>query len=124
MSVRSEVVRLLDPLLEGRVSSDNEPRGGFRHPYVLVSDALFENPGLKGDRRVMAWRRTFQVDLFELLQDEDPLLLDMVLAVIDGATAEGTTHLAVQGVVRVPEPEPAAGTVHHAITCTVARPRG
>ena len=121
MTIRSDVVALLDPLLDERVSADNLPRGGMEFPYALVRDHLTENPALKGDRRAMAWRRTIQVSLFQTQADEDPDLLDSVLDVLDGATIVGAMHLAVTGSTRVPDPDP--GVVHHAITCSAVRPR-
>lgn len=122
MSIRSEVVLLLDPLFDGRVASDSLPRGGLAFPYASVFDGVTENPAIKGDRKALAWRRTFQVDVFETLAGEDALLMEMVLAVLDGARVGGM-HVSVVGSTRLTEPEPGAGTVHHAVTCSVPRPR-
>lgn len=121
MSIRSEIVARVDPLVDGRVSADDKPRGGLEFPYILVRDHLTEGPALKGDRRAMAWVRTVQVSLFQTTEDEDADLLDQVLDVLDGATITRAMHLSVQGSTRVPDPNPAV--VHHAITCSLARPR-
>lgn len=121
MTIRADIVALVDPFVDNRVSADNEARGGMEFPYILVLDHLTENPALRGDRRAMAWRRMIQVDLFETLADEDPDLLDAVLNALDGAAITGAMHLSVNGSTRVPDPDP--GTVHHAITCSLARPR-
>ena len=121
MSIRASVVALLDPLFAGRVSADDEPRGGMEHPYALVMDHLTETAALRGDRRAMAWRRTVQVSVFQWMATEDPNLLDNVLEVLDGATIVGAFHLRVDGSTRTPDPDPKV--VHHAITCSLARPR-
>lgn len=121
MTIRADVVALIDPFLEGRVAADDEPRGGMAFPYALVMDHLSEGPALRGDRRAMAWRRTVQVSVFQTQAEEDPDILDAILDALDGATITGAMHLSVTGSTRVPDPEP--GTVHHAITCSLARPR-
>ncbi len=122
MSIRADVVALIDPFLDGRVSADDEPRGGMEFPYALVMDHLTEGPYLKGDRRAMAWRRTLQVSVFQTQADEDDALLDDILNALDGADLTRAMHLSVSGSTRVPDPDP--GTVQHAITCSVTRLRG
>lgn len=121
MTIRSSVVALLDPLFSGRVSSDDEPRGGMTIPYALVMDHLTEAPALRGDRRAMAWRRVVQVSVFQWMAEEDPTLMDGVLAALDGASIAGAWHMRVDSSTRVADPNPKV--VHHAVTCSVARPR-
>ncbi len=121
MSIRSSVVALLDPLFSGRVSADDEARGGMTIPYALVMDHLTENPVLRGDRRAMAWRRVVQVSVFQWMATEDPTLIESVQNVLDGATIAGTWHLRVDSSTRAADPNPKV--VHHAVTCSVARPR-
>ena len=121
MSIRSDIVDLLDPIVGGRVAADEEPRGGLDFPFIRIVDHMTEAPAIRGDRRAMAWRRQIQVSLFQRLEEEDPELLDEVLGVLDGATMTTAMHLSVQSSTRVPDPEPSV--VHHAITCSVARLR-
>lgn len=121
MTIRSTVVSLLDPLFSGRVSSDDEPRGGMEFPYALVMDHLTESVALRGDRRAMAWRRVVQVSVFQRTPNESHALVDSVLAALDGAAVPGAWHLRVTLSTRVSDPDPKV--VHHAITCDVARPR-
>lgn len=121
MTIRSEVVALVDPFVEGRVASDDRPRGGLEFPYALVMDHLTQSPALRGDRRAMAWRRTVQVSVFQTQADEDEALVDDILDALDGARIVGAMHLTVTGSTRLPDPE--ADTVHHAITCSATRLR-
>lgn len=121
MTIRSEIIALLDPMFARRVSGDVVPRGGLDYPNARVLDHLTEGVALRGNRRAMAWRRTVQVDVFQRLDDEDPVLLDEVLAALDGAAITGAMHLSVVASLRSPDPDP--GVVHHAITCSLARLR-
>lgn len=121
MSVRSEVIALLDPVFGGRVYGDAIPAGGMEFPYAGVPDHLSENPALRGNRKVLAWRRTGQVDVWEAIDDEDPGLLDAVIEAIDGRPVSGAFHLSVLSSMRMVEVDP--GVVHHAVTYSVARPR-
>jgi hypothetical protein len=111
----------MDPLFAGRVSSDDEPRGGMVFPYALVIDHINEGVAIRGDRRAMAWRRTVQVSVFQRTATEDPALLDSVLNALDGATVPGAWHLRVDSSTRAADPDPKV--VHHAVTCSLARPR-
>lgn len=121
MSIRSEVVRLLDPVFNGRVYGDQVARGGLAYPYAGVLDHVTEAAAVKGDGRVLAWRRMVQVDVWQRAGEEDPNLLTAVVDAVDGVRVEGAYAVAVQSSTRTMDPDP--DVVHHAITCSVARPR-
>lgn len=121
MSIRSEFVRLLDPVFGSRVYADAVAPGGLAYPYAGVLDHLSEVPAIKGNGRALAHRRLVQVDVWQLAEDEDPLLLDAVHDALDGVRVDGAYAVAVQSSNRVYDPDPKVA--HHAITCSVARPR-
>jgi hypothetical protein len=121
VSVRSEFVRLLDPVFNGRVYADEVARGGMDYPYAGVIDHVTEAVAMKGGGRVMAWRRLVQVDVWQRTGTEDPDLLTAVVDALDGVRVEGAYAVAVQSSLRTTDPDP--GVVHHAVTCSVARPR-
>lgn len=121
MTVRSEFVRLLDPVVGERLYADEVARGGMTYPYIGVLDHLSEVPATKGDGRTTAKRRTVQVDLWQLAEDEDAGLLTAVENALDGVRIDGAYAVAVTSSFRIYDPDPKV--VHHAITCSVARPR-
>lgn len=121
MSTRSEFVRLLDPVFGGRVYSDAIAPGGLTYPYAGVMDHLSQTAAVKGDGRALGRRRLVQVDVWQLVEDEDPALLEAVDNALDGVRIEGAYAVAVQSSNRMYDPDPKV--VHHAFTCSVALPR-
>ena len=123
MSVRSEIVRLLDGVTElgKRNYADQRPEGEAM-PMTIVLDGLSESVGLAGDSgRVMHWKRLCQVDLWEDAEASSLATIDAVKNVLDGARIVGAFHLHVTSSDRIYDPDPRL--VHTAITCTVVRPR-
>lgn len=120
MSIRTEVIDLLDPLLAGRVAADRLPER-MNFPAAAVIDSITEVAELRGDGRAGAWRRLMQVDLWERTGRESAVLLDQVLNVLDGARLTEGLRLSVSSCNRIPDPD--VKIVHHAITASVARLR-
>lgn len=121
MTVRSEFVRLLDPVFNGRVYADVTARGGLGYPCAGVIDHVTQSPAIKGDGRALARRRTVQVDVWQLAEEEDAEVVRAVEESLDGVRIEGAYAVAVQSSARVYDPDPKV--VHHALTCSVALPR-
>lgn len=119
MTIRSEVIDLIDPLVGGYVSADRNEVTVY--PQITVLDHISEVAELRGDSRAQAWRRLVQVDLWQKTDDESPVLLDELLDVLDGAQLDDGLRVAVTSSNRVPDPDLAL--VHHAVTCRVARLR-
>jgi hypothetical protein len=120
VTVRSEVVALLDPVFGGRVASDVSPAGGLARPYARVRDEVSEAPRMRGDGRTKAWARLVQVDVYEDLATADGSKVDQAVSALEGVALAAAMRVYVQSRVRLPTPE--AGVVHTALTCSVVRP--
>ena len=120
MTVRAEIIAILDPFLDARVYTDEVPED-TPMPYAALLDDISFVPTLKGDARAMAWRRLIQVDLWETAADESEDLHEDILGALDGAQVTGGTHLSVQSSIRAYEPDPKY--VHRALTIEVVSRR-
>lgn len=119
VDVPATVVGLLDPIFGGRVGTDRGLK--LDPPNAIVLDHLNETSAQKGDAQVLAWDRLFQVDVWQSYADEDPTLVDQVIAVLDGAKVPGGFGIRVSDSQRVPDTD--ANLIHIAITCRLARLR-
>ena len=106
MSVRSELIRLLDaiPQLGGRAYADERPEGEAL-PHCVVIDQISMNPQLSGDGRSIYWRHTTQVDLWEDAAVASQETRDAVVAALDGQRIDGSLSVRVEGADRVYEPD-------------------
>lgn len=106
MSVRSEVIRLLDvvTVLGNRNFADERPEGEAL-PHTVVLDAITFNNQLLGDGRVMYWRHIAQVDLWEDAAAASQTTRDAVVAALDGQPVTGSMKLRVESAARVYEPD-------------------
>ena len=106
MSVRSEIVRILDavPILGGRVYADERP-ADEPLPHAIVLDGVTFNPALAGDARSQAWRQGTQVDLWEDRDEASEVTRDAVIEALDGAQIDGAFHLRVTGAPRLHDPD-------------------
>lgn len=106
MSVRSEIIRLLDGVdaLGERNFADERPEAESL-PHCVVLDAITFTDQLLGDGRVMYWRHTAQVDLWEDAATASQATRDAVVAALDGQRVSGSMHLRVESADRVYEPD-------------------
>ena len=120
MSVRSEIIRLLDPLFDRRVYADERPEGEPL-PHAVVLDGISLAPSLVGDARVMYWRHAAQVDLWEEAATATQSTRDAVVNALDGVDIAGSFRLRVEAADRVYEPDRRLS--HTAITLACMRRR-
>lgn len=106
MSVRSEIIRLLDTViaLGERNFADERPEAEAL-PHSVVLDAISFNNQLTGDGQVMYWRHTAQVDLWEDAATASQATRDAVVAALDGQRVAGSMRLRVESADRVYEPD-------------------
>jgi hypothetical protein len=87
-------------------------------PYVTFSPEIDSQIALEGDSIRLAWRFSFQVDLWEEAVHESLALRDAVLGAIDGLqVTKPALRLRVASWVRLADPDP--GVIHRAITVGV-----
>jgi hypothetical protein len=122
MSVRSEIIRLLDTvsILGGRNYADTRPEGEPL-PHTVMLDGISQAPALIGDNRTMAWRRIGQVDLWEDAAAASQSTQDAVVNALDGAAVAGSFRLRVASADRVYDPN--TRWAHTAITLEAVRLR-
>lgn len=122
MSVRSEIIRILDTvgILGRRNYADARPEGEPL-PHTVVLDGISQAPALLGDNRTMAWRRIGQVDLWEDAAVASQDTQDAVVNALDGAVLAGAFRLRVASADRVYDPD--ARWAHTAITLEAVRLR-
>lgn len=123
MSVRSELIRILDTvsILGGRNYADARPEGEPL-PHCVVLDGISQAPALMGDNKTLAWRRMGQVDLWEDAAVASQSTQDAVVNALDGAAVAGSFRVRVASADRVYDPD--ARWAHTAITLEAVRMRG
>lgn len=104
MSVRSELVRLLDDVVGGRVYADERPEGEAL-PHCVILDQIALNPQLSGDGRAIYWRHTVQVDLWEDAAAASQATRDAIVLALDGQRIDGSLSVRVESADRVFEPD-------------------
>jgi hypothetical protein len=122
MSVRSEVIRLLDalPVLGGRNYADEMPEGETL-PHTVFLDGISQTPALSGDSRTSAWGHIAQLDLWEDAAVASEATRDAVIEALDGARIAGAFHLQVTAADRLYDPD--RRLAHTAITLRTVRLR-
>jgi hypothetical protein len=122
MSVRSEVIRLLDavPELSKRNYADDRPEGEAL-PYTVVLDGISQTPEHEGDAHALAWRHLLQVDLWEDALVASEATRDAVINALDGSVITGAFRLRVGNADRVYDPD--RRLAHTAITLRTVRLR-
>jgi hypothetical protein len=91
---------------------------GETFPYVTFAPEIDSQLDLEGDSLVLAYRQTFQVDLWEEAAAESIALRDEVRTALDGLqVTKPALRFRVQSWVRVPDPDP--GVIHRAFTVGV-----
>ena len=122
MSVRSEVIRLLDeiPALGGRNYADERPEGEGL-PHTVVLDGVSQTMEQEGDARTTAWRHLLQVDLWEDATVASEATRDTVIHALDGQQIAGAFRLRVGSADRIYDPD--RRLAHTAITLRTVRLR-
>lgn len=120
MSVRSEVIRLLDAVtqLGGRNFADERPEAETL-PCTVTLDGIGFNHALMGDSKVMFWRHVAQVDLWEDAATASQATCDAVVVALEGQPVTGSMRLRVDSAVRVYDPD--RRLAHTAITLGCVR---
>lgn len=122
MSVRSEIIRLLDalPVLGHRNYADERPEGEVL-PHTVYRDGTSQTPALAGDSRTTAWGHVAQLDLWEDSAVASEATRDAVIDALDGAQIAGAFHLRVTSANRLYDPD--RRLAHTAITLRTVRLR-
>jgi hypothetical protein len=122
MTVRAEVIRLLDEItvLGKRNYADDRPEGEAL-PHTVVLDGISQTPEHEGDARALAWRHLLQVDLWEDAQVASEVTRDAVINALDGAVITGAFRLRVGNADRIYDPD--RRLAHTAITLRTVRLR-
>lgn len=119
-SPAAQTIELLDPLFDGRVSSD---RGeDLDVPYAVVLWPISRVAALQGDAKVSHLRNSVQVDVWQRRTEEDRDLVPRVIDLIDGTPLEGGGRLRFRDSQRIPDPD--FNLLHDAITIEITRQRG
>jgi hypothetical protein len=106
--------------VNARVWADDAPTGPT-FPYVTMDDAISTVPDVKGDGATIMLVRQVQVNLWERLADEDPLLGPSLHVYLDGRKVVVGGHtvcrLAVDSTARLVEKDD--NIAHRALTISV-----
>lgn len=98
---------------------DSAPAEDVALPYITMNDNVGTAPHVKGDGRTLQYERQVQLDLWEVLGDEDPMLAVEIREALNGAKIDpGVGYVFRCGVLsadRIPEAVE-DGVAHTAIT--------
>lgn len=120
MTLREEMIAILsaDSTIGGRVVTDQTPKLAL--PYITVEPEIDEQSVLKGDARVLATDRMYQVDLWQTRTAESRALVDAIFDALDGVAVSDGMRMRVTGVQRLFDQD--QNLIHHAYTVqTVVR---